>query len=305
MAAMHLPVEHLFTLRLDGLLANRHDYAGAFGRRILAKALSGTARGPRFNGTVLPLHATDYGRASTDGTIRQLEADIGIELDDGTTVLMQYRGRMAPRYGTGGARIQVGFEVEPGPHGWLNAVQAIGIGEERADGSTVFEIYALTGAAPGEGDPAPAGLPADYIFSRKSEHVPGGKRYKVMGPLGARYFTLAEGGGKFTGPQLSGEFLSGFSWSPHRTDVRSGDGTPGPDALWRFDVKTLLREDDGTPILMSYTGVAAPHYEPGSWVTAILFEAPEGPHGWLNEVQAIGFGRWAGDGAHYNVYALS
>lgn len=36
----------------------------------------------------------------------------------------------------------------------------------------------------------------------------------------------------------------------------------------------------------------------------VLFQAPEGPRHWLNQVQAIGFGQWLGDGSQYDVYAL-
>lgn len=311
MPEMQIPVEHLFTIVMEGLNDGRHDYVGPFGRRIFEKASGGTVRGKRFGGQVLALHATDYARASLDGSIKQFEADVGLQAEDGTVVLMQYRGRMSPKYGPGQSRIQAMFDVAEGPHGWLNGIQAIGFGEEKPDGSTLFEIYALTGAPEYEGAAdetvAPAertSVSADFVLRRKSEHTPGSTRHTVMSPLGARYFTLAETGGAFKGPRVGGKFLSGYSWSPHHMRARGEYGSPDFEMLMHYNVKTLLQEDDGTPILMSYTGASSGAYAVGSWMTATVFEVPEGPHAWLNEVQAVGAGRWAGDGAEYKVYAL-
>lgn len=312
MADTQIPVEHLFTVEMHGMDLSRHDYEGPFGRRIFAKASGGVVSGRRFSGKVLPLHATDYGRASSDGSIRQFDAEIGLQADDGTIVLMQYRGRMSPTYGPGQSRIQVLFDVENGPHGWLNGVQAIGFGMDQPDGSTVFEIYVLTGAEEFEG-PGPAddirpaerkSVSADFIMRRKSEHQAGSTRHTVASPFGGRYFTLAETGGKFAGPRISGEFLAGYSWSPHRMASIGKPGESSVETLMHYDVKTLLRADEGDSILMSYTGATSGAYARGSWMTATQFEVPEGPHDWLNEILAVGVGRWQGDGAEYKVYAL-
>jgi hypothetical protein len=97
---------------------------------------------------------------------------------------------------------------------------------------------------------------------------------------------------------LRGQFLPGFSWSPHRI------GTQDDQPLLQYDVKTLLRTDDGVPILMSYVGVYSAAYPDHSWMTATLFEVPAGAYAWLNEVQAIGVGRTFGGGAEYKVYVL-
>ncbi|RVT94303.1 DUF3237 family protein [Sphingomonas crocodyli] len=311
MSEVQIPVDHMFTMVLEGLNDARHDYVGPFGRRIFEKASGGTIRGARLNGQVLRLHATDYGRASLDGSLRQLDAEAGLLLDDGTAILMRYRGRMSPRYGAGQSRISAVFDVADGPHGWINGIQAMGVGEERADGTTVIEVYQLTGEAESEGprdtatDPSQRrSLPAEFVLRRKSEHEPGSKRHTVASPFGARYFTLAEAGGAFKGPKIAGQFLSGYSWSPHYMHAKGEPGQPGFEMLMHYDVKTLLRTDDGTSVLMAYTGATSGAYARGAWMTATLFEVPEGPHAWLNEVQAVGAGRWAGDGAEYRVFAL-
>jgi hypothetical protein len=311
MSEFQIPVEHLFTIVMEGMDSARHDYVGPFGRRVYEKATGGTVSGKRFNGKVLPLHATDYGRASPDGTLRQLEADVGLQADDGTVVLMQYRGRMSPKYGPGQSRIQALFNAPEGPHGWLNGIQVIGYGSEQANGSVTFEIYSLTGAVEIEGpdqqgDVTPADrttVSADFVLRRKSEHEAGAKRHTVASPFGLRYFTLAETGGAFAGPKIAGQFLPGYSWSPHRMHTKGEPGKPGFSVLMHYDVKTLLRTDDGASVLMAYTG-ASGGYGSGSWMTATQFEVQDGPHAWLNEVQAVGAGRWAGDGAEYKVYAL-
>jgi hypothetical protein len=310
---MQIPVEHLFTIEMNGLNDGCHDFVGPFGRRIFQKASEGSVVGKRFTGRVLPLHASDFGRSNTDGSIRQFEADVGLQAEDGTVVLMQFKGRSSPMYGPCRSRIQAMFEVEKGSHDWLNNYQAIGYGELRADGSTVYEMYGLIEGQPFD-DAGAAGInlpsertsvAADFVFRRRSQHVPGATRHVVLSPLGARYFTLAETGGRFEGPRIAGEFLPGYAWSPHHIVC---EGLPGhPEfkiPLWHYNMRTLLRENDGTPILMSYTGASSSSYSAGSWMTTSLFEVPDGSHAWLNEIQAVGYGRWMGDGAEYNVYAL-
>lgn len=299
-----IPVNHLFTVTLDGLLDHACTFKGPFGTRRLEKSVSGRVEGAAMNGKVLELLATDYGRLSDDGGIQAYNASITLQAHDGTTILMQYRGRSSPRYGAGQSRLQVLFQAPTGPYSALNDVQAIGFG--RLEGTrSVLEIYALTSEQAFEG-PDDLREPADrktisgeFIFRRRSAHIPGAQRHIIKAPLGQRYFTLAEGGGKFEGPRIAGDFIPGFSWSPHRMT----DCPEGPP-LYHYDVDTFLRTDDGTPILMSYTGVSSARYRKWHWMTAVLFEVEAGPHAWLNEVQAIGYGEYKGDGAEYHIYAL-
>jgi Protein of unknown function (DUF3237) len=304
MSVTEIPVQHLFTMTLKDVCADRQDFVGPFGRRIFERPSGGSVDGARVRGQVLNLLATDYGNASVDGSIRHFDANVTAQTDDGVVILMQIRGRASPNYGAGQSRIQILFTVGPGPYDWLNGVQAIGIGRD-AGGDAIHEVYALTGAQEGSATVGSAGLArertrvtAEYLFTRQSQHTPGAQRHIIDSPLGKRYLTLAEGGGAFQGPRLQGQFLPGFSWSPHRI------GTQHEQPLLHYDVKTLLRTDDGVPILMSYVGVYSTAYPDQSWVTAILFEVPAGPYAWLNEVQAVGVGRTFGGGTEYKVYAL-
>lgn len=302
-----IPVIHLFTMVLTQARADRHDYVGPFGRRVFDRARGGSLTGARVNGKVLDLLATDYGYASVDGKIHGIEAYITVQAEDGTIILMQMRGRASPTYGAGQSRVQIQFTVGAGAYEWLNGFQAIGIGSESGTDNK-YEIYGMNGAplddtpAPAGGDPAArTALPASFLLQRQSQHTPGAERHVIQSPLGSRYLTLAEGGGGFEGPKLRGEFLPGYSWSPHKMAMQNDQ------PLLHYDVKTLLQEADGTPILMSYVGVFSSESKapPGSWLTATLFEVPEGPHGWLNEIQAVGFGQSLGGGAFYKVYALA
>lgn len=302
MTTTQLPVRHLFTVRLEQILSHQHDYVGPFGRRRFAKAVGGTVSGSMMQGKVLDFMATDYGRASDDGQIRAWNMSVTLQAEDGAIVLMQFRGRSSPAYGPGQMRIQAIFQAPEGPYGDLNGMQAVGLGREDGD-AIVLEVYNVTGVEPADGadDTRPFAeretLPADFILRRRSAHVPGAPRHKLEAPLGSRYFTLAEGGGKFEGPRLSGDFLTGFAWGPHRM-------LPGDVSLMQYDMETFLKTDDGAEVLMSYTGCASPQYPKHTWVTAALFEVAQGPHAWLNEVQTVGYGFYRGDGAEYFYYAL-
>ncbi|MEY2926601.1 MAG: hypothetical protein RL367_1078 [Pseudomonadota bacterium] len=304
MADSYISVRHMFTMRLNRLHGDSHDFIGPFGRRIFERPRGGTIDGAEIQGEVLDLLATDYGNASNDGTLRHIDANIVAQTHDGVIIHMKVRGRASPAYGPGQSRICLLFTVEPGPYEDLNSIQAVGIGHDEGE-DTVYEIYALTGVQESSNaadeNLAPAErktLPATYLFTRKSTHTPGSVRHSIQGPLGGRYMTLAEAGGKFMGPRLEGKFLSGYSWSPHYT------GTLRDEEIMHYDVKTLLQTDDGVPILMSYLGTKPTGYT-GTYMTATVFETPQGPYDWLNQIQAVGSGRWMGDGAQYTVYALA
>jgi hypothetical protein len=140
-------------------------------------------------------------------------------------------------------------------------------------------------------------LPVEFLF-RMIGSAAVGERAQINGPLGGRYISTATGGGIIDGPRIRGELLQGFAWGPHR--MRSTDY-----GHMHYDVRVLLRTHDAQHILMRYRGTNSPTYADGSWRTGIVFEAENGPYGWLNAIQAIGVGRKVGGDVEYLVYALT
>jgi hypothetical protein len=113
-------------------------------------------------------------------------------------------------------------------------------------------------------------------------------------PQGSRGI-LGVTGGTFEGPRLRGRVVPpGGDWFT----IRSNGGL-------KLDVRLLLVTDDEANILVTYSGVAIPREGGGMDIRiAPLFEAPEGPYTWLNDLQAIGFGELIEGGVRYEVYAL-
>src|ERR1700745_4229491 len=109
MSDIEIPVQHLFTMTLKSMSAQRCDFVGPFGRRIFERPAGGAMAGARVKGEVLNLLATDYGNASLDGRIRQIDAYVTARTDDGVVILMQVRGRASPAYAAGQSRIQILF----------------------------------------------------------------------------------------------------------------------------------------------------------------------------------------------------
>jgi hypothetical protein len=109
-------------------------------------------------------------------------------------------------------------------------------------------------------------------------------------PLGDRTVFDIDGG-TFAGPRLSGHIpATGGDWLI-RTPTAS-----------RLDVRLLLETHDGATILFQYSGRAClidgqPRIE-----VAGTFEAPQGPYGWLNDVQTFGRGERIPEGVRYHFY---
>lgn len=82
-------------------------------------------------------------------------------------------------------------------------------------------------------------------------------------------------GGTFSGPRLRGSILpGGADWQTVR-----------PDGVVEVDALYSIRTDDGTVIIVHNRGLIA---EGGAYMrTALRFEAPEGPHAWLNQAQFL------------------
>ena len=89
-----------------------------------------------------------------------------------------------------------------------------------------------------------------------------------------RYIPIT--GGTFEGPKVRGVVLpGGADWQTDRAD-----GVTEADALYS------IRCDDGTVVIVHNRGVITAR---GAYMrTAPRFEAPAGPHAWLNESQFVG-----------------
>jgi len=147
-----IEARHLFTMRLEtapivsvGQTPN--------GLRRVGIVKGGTIVGDRIRGHVLGGH--DWQLIRPDGSLT-LDVRLVFETDQGTPVAMTYRGlRHGPREvidrlergesvdpGSYYFRIAPLFEADEGELGWLNRVQAVGLGHRFPDGPVynVFEI---------------------------------------------------------------------------------------------------------------------------------------------------------------------
>ena len=98
----------------------------------------------------------------------------------------------------------------------------------------------------------------------------------AVGPTpngGRRYIPIT--GGTFAGPKIRGVILpGGADWQTDRAD-----GVTEADALYS------IRTDDGVVIIVHNQGVIAGG---GAYMrTALRFDAPVGPHAWLNQSQFV------------------
>lgn len=114
------------------------------------------------------------------------------------------------------------------------------------------------------------------------------------GPIGDRRF-IPVVGGEFEGERLRGRLLSGGS----DCQLLRADGVA------ELDVRVTLECDDGAMIFMRGRGLrhgpvevmqqlaAGEDVDPSRYYfrEVLTFEAPPGPHEWLNRVLAIGCGR--------------
>ncbi|MEQ8701075.1 MAG: DUF3237 domain-containing protein [Bauldia litoralis] len=114
------------------------------------------------------------------------------------------------------------------------------------------------------------------------------------GPLGDRRF-IPVTGGTFEGERLRGRLLAGGSDCQL---VRA-------DGVAELDVRVTLACDDGALVFMKGLGLrhgpadvmrrlaAGEDVDPADYYfrEAMMFEAPPGPHVWLNGVLALGTGR--------------
>ena len=128
------------------------------------------------------------------------------------------------------------------------------------------------------------------------------------GPYGTRRY-IPVTGGAFTGERLSGRVLPGGA------DCQ----LIRPDGVAELDARITLQLADGSNVLMRGLGlrhgpaallrrIAAGVTVPASdsyFRQALLFEAPEGPLGWLNRMVALGQGERRPDGVHLQIFEVA
>jgi hypothetical protein len=114
------------------------------GTRVIAAVSAGSVRGPRVNGTLVPELSADWVTIRAD-RLWELDVRAVFTTDDGAAILYHYTG-IATHSGDGLRAIRgtPRFETSDERYSWLNAVQAVAIGETDPRTRTVFyDIYAL------------------------------------------------------------------------------------------------------------------------------------------------------------------
>ncbi len=117
-------------------------------------------------------------------------------------------------------------------------------------------------------------------------------------------------GGEVSGPRLAGKVLpnSGGDWPQ-----MWGSG------LIEFDAHYMLEADDGTPIYIHNSGLAysspevmkaieageTPRAEDSYCRITPRFEAPEGPHDWLNRTIFVGTAERRGNSTFFDYYSVT
>jgi len=112
-------------------------------------------------------------------------------------------------------------------------------------------------------------------------------------PLGNRTIHPVTNG-TFEGPKLNGRVINGMDWGLH-LDYK----------IFKLDVRTLLKTDDGALIYVTYTGFVHNNPDNSSYFRVIpVFETSSEKYRWLNHTIAVGVGRGIKGGVAYRVYAI-
>jgi hypothetical protein len=142
----------------------------------------------------------------------------------------------------------------------------------------------------------PTVIEAEYIFSFTGwPNVDTAGQVKG-GPMGDRgIFHVLKG--NFEGPKLKGEIVH-----------PSGDwATLRSDGGLMLDVKLLLKTDDNVNILMQYRGIIRDEFKYIRIAPLFETDANNKKYNWLNNIQAIGYGKETGlgDGSlTFDLFAL-
>ncbi|TDB89830.1 DUF3237 domain-containing protein [Actinomadura sp. KC216] len=116
------------------------------GGRLVGEAADCRWEGDRVRASQLGRSASDWVRIHADSSV-SVDARILLRTDDGAVIAMTYRGKADRPPADGGVIFTAPtFETDDERYGWLNRIQAVGLG--RRTGSTlVYELYALSAGA--------------------------------------------------------------------------------------------------------------------------------------------------------------
>ena len=135
-------------------------------------------------------------------------------------------------------------------------------------------------------------LPVEHLFTMTA--TVGRATSIKAGPMGTRLLVPVLSG-TFEGPKLRGKIA----------DAPAGDWVYSrPDGSIKLDVRLTLLTDDGAAILMMYSGIGIRDEAAMSLRIAPQFETGDDRYSWLNNVQAVGIGTFAGGATTNKVYAL-
>ena len=300
------PARHLFSATARDLGDHSLAFDGPLGRRSVSRCSGGDFKGDRVAGAVVADLSNEW-RVGATGSTELVEGLVTLSTDDGGTILMTYRGRRSARYGAETYRAGVTLEADGEAVDWLNDVHSVAY--LRVQGADLqLDVYELLGKPAEDGTL----LDVEPLYSMDGKGTVG-KRYKVRGPVADRYLTMAEQG-CLTEGAISGTWVEGFSWGPHRM-ARTGSTTDWQlqtSFPWHIDMRVVMRTGDDIPVVQQYLGsnsremVSSDPDADRSWRTTALFEtATTGPLSWLNEIVAVGVGWQESREAHYLYYTLA
>jgi len=135
-------------------------------------------------------------------------------------------------------------------------------------------------------------LPVEHLFTMTAAI---GRATSIRaGPMGTRLIVPVLAGA-FEGSKLRGKI----------SEAPAGDWVYSrPDGSIKLDVRLILVTEDGAAILMTYSGIGLRGAEGMSLRIAPQFETGDDRYRWLNNVQAVGIGTFAGSATTNEVYAL-
>jgi hypothetical protein len=133
-----LPIEFLFRIQVRASEPIRVS-PGPQGDRLIVGVLDGTFEGPKLSGKVLPGSGSEWATTRPDLT---LKADVRLVLEtgDGAHILMTYNGIGTLEDGALRVRTAPLFQTGDERYGWLNVVQAVGLGTPTEDG-IAYDVY--------------------------------------------------------------------------------------------------------------------------------------------------------------------